>query len=133
MGEYAEEAIQNGLAEEPGNSQENREQWWTDVTGRTRPVSAMDRLHLCFILNYQLQWGRSFPKDHCYYQEMGLVLKAGNWDQNKLEETLESFQAGEYQMYPTEQGSVEVYYRDLLRKYPDYSWNPLIYYMQWEK
>ena len=40
MGEYAEEAIQNGIANEGyGNIQrEDRAFWWTDVTGRTRPA-----------------------------------------------------------------------------------------------
>ena len=132
MGEYAEEAIQNGMLEEPRKKKE-WELWWIDVTGRSRPISAMDSLHLCFILNYQLQWGRSFADDHLYYRQMQAVLWARNWDSKRLEKGLEQFQADHYEMYPHEGGQVEAYYQDLLQKYPDYSWKPLKYYMQWER
>lgn len=69
MGEYAEEAIQNGIANEGcGNIQrEDRAFWWTDVTGRTRPVEDMDSLHLCFVLNYQIAYGKTFPDADAYY------------------------------------------------------------------
>ena len=134
MGEYAEAAIQNGIANEGcGNIQrEDRAFWWTDVTGRTRPVEDMDSLHLCFVLNYQIAYGKTFPDADAYYHLMGVLLEARGWSVQKLETVLETFRSGAYRMYPDGDGQVETYYRKLLRKYPEYSWKPLQFYMRWK-
>lgn len=62
---------------------------------------------------------------------MGRVLANRGFMYRDLKVSLEGFKLGIYVMYKNDL-RVDQYYKNLLRKYPDYDWSPLISYMYWK-
>lgn len=133
MGEYAEEAIQAGLCEDyrkdkcPYSYYNN--DVWEDVTGKQRLIRNMDSLHICFVMNYILLGYCNVKGNRCYL--MGRVLANRGFMYRDLKVSLEGFKLGTYTMYDGD-SRVDQYYKNLLRKYPDYDWSPLASYMYWK-
>lgn len=135
MGEYTEEAIQNGLCEDYAGRKEQsfgsqyNNEVWQDVTGKCRRICNMDSLHLCFVVNYILS-GYCKVKGK-RLERMCYTLQSRLYTISEFKDDLENLQLGVYMMYPKESGKVESYYINLLRKYPDYDWSNLVDFMYW--
>lgn len=132
MGEYADEAIQNGLCEEFRGKeplfQFYNNSIWVDVSGKNRKINEMDSLHLCFVMNYILSGYCKIRGNSVYL--MGRTLVNRGYRHRNLLYDLESLKVGSYQMYSNDVDVVS-YYRKLILKYKDYDWSPLIQYMMW--
>lgn len=132
MGEYAEEAIQNGLGEEFRKEEiypRYNNDIWEDITGKHRSIRCMDSMHLCFIINYILSGYCKVKGNRVYLMSRILVNRGFTYREFKFH--LENIKLGLYCMYEQENGEVERYYTNLLKKYPNYDWSPLKKYMKW--
>ena len=133
MGEYADEAMRNGLCEDYIGRKEQpfeihyNNEVWQDITGKCRRIYNMDSLHLCFVMNYMLSGLTSGER----LERMCYTLQSRLYTMSEFKGNLENLQLGVYKMYPKESGKVESYYINLLRKYPDYDWSPLKDFMYW--
>lgn len=133
MGEYTEEAIQNGICEnfrkehEPFHFYNNS--IWEDVSGTLRQIKDMDSLHICFVMNYILSGNCKVKGNRCYL--FGRILANRGFFYADFKRVLEGFKINTYYIY-SPNSPVYKYYKDLLRKYPDYDWSPLISYMYWK-
>lgn len=132
MGEYAEEAIQDGLCEDFRKESDNRDYnyIWRDVTGTHRLIHNMTSLHLCFVLDYILKGKSGVPVIRA--DLMREVLIDRGYSENLLMEECKKLKEGTLTMYyRLSDYGVTSYYKSLLEKYPNYNWSTLKRYMGW--
>lgn len=125
MGSGCEEARALGVAQMernikeygtavPGNPRYDNN-YWQDVTGKTRHIMDMDSMHLCLVVSYLRKGTRTKFKS---IRERVMVneLKRRGFTEEDYNFNITGVTMGLYCMYPNEDSSaLETYYSNLLR------------------